>query len=187
MAIRALNYTAFFTLYVICFAYLFRSNSGIIALGSLTVVHSAFTLFIGNEMSNMLITPNNGSPNMPITLFAMLCIILTSGMNAAALIIIMLMATTLQKKYSDKFGTPFNLPEKEEDQFYQFKSIGLAVFIMTCVLLYLIVQRTDFNVQSSNYFKFFLILAFSSTIFGLSIKQVIHARQLSRLKDRSVI
>lgn len=186
MALRALNYTAFFTLYVICFAYLFRSNSGIIALGSLTILHSACTMFLGNEISNMLITPVNG-PNEVITIVAMVAILLTMGMNAAALIIIMLMATALQKKYSDKFGTPFNLPEKEEDQFYQFKSIGLAVFIMTCVLLYLIVHRTDFNVQSSNYFKFFLILAFSSTIFGLSIKQVIHARQLSRLKDRVVI
>lgn len=186
MTTSALNYAAFFTLYVICFAYLFRSNSGIVALGTLTVVHSACTLFIGNEMSDMLV---KSIPNQPIILLAMLAIILTVGMNLAALIIILLMVTKLQKKYNDKLGTPFNLPRDEEKRFGDYKTYLLVTFIMSCILLYLIKVNSDvFNVNiSESIFPVLIIAAISFTIIGLSITQVVIASELAKLKDRSII
>jgi len=186
MTTSALNYAAFFTLYVICFAYLFRSNSGIVALGTLTVVHSACTLFIGNEMSDMLV---KSIPNQPIILLAMLAIILTVGMNLAALIIILLMVTKLQKKYNDKLGTPFNLPRDEEKRFGDYKTYLLVTFIMSCILLYLIKVKSDvFNVNiSESIFPVLIIAAISFTIIGLSITQVVIASELAKLKDRSII
>ena len=186
MTTSALNYAAFFTLYVICFAYLFRSNSGIVALGTLTVVHSACTLFIGNEMSDMLV---KSIPNQPIILLAMLAIILTVGMNLAALIIILLMVTKLQKKYNDKLGTPFNLPRDEEKRFGDYKTYLLVTFIMSCILLYLIKVKSDvFNVNiSESIFPVLIIAAFSFTIIGLSITQVVIASNLAKLKNRSII
>lgn len=191
MTTSALNYAAFFTLYVICFAYLFRSNSGIVALGTLTVVHSACTLFIGNEMSDMLVIKPNQQvkPNQPIILLAMLAIILTVGMNLAALIIILLMVTKLQKKYNDKLGTPFNLPRDEEKRFGDYKTYLLVTFIMSCILLYLIKVKSDvFNVNiSESIFPVLIIAAISFTIIGLSITQVVIASELAKLKDRSII
>ena len=188
MTTSALNYAAFFTLYVICFAYLFRSNSGIVALGTLTVVHSACTLFIGNEMSDMLVIIKP-IQNQPIILLAMLAIILTVGMNLAALIIILLMVTKLQKKYNDKLGTPFNLPRDEEKRFGDYKTYLLVTFIMSCILLYLIKVKSDvFNVNiSESIFPVLIIAAISFTIIGLSITQVVIASELAKLKDRSII
>lgn len=187
MTTSALNYAAFFTLYVICFAYLFRSNSSIVALGTLTVVHSACTLFIGNEMSDMLVI--KPIQNQPIILLAMLAIILTVGMNLAALIIILLMVTKLQKKYNDKLGTPFNLPRDEEKRFGDYKTYLLVTFIMSCILLYLIKVKSDvFNVNiSESIFPVLIIAAISFTIIGLSITQVVIASELAKLKDRSII
>ena len=183
MATSALNYAAFFTLYVISFAYLFRSNSGIVALGTLTVVHSACTLFIGNEM---LVKP---IPTTPIILLATLAIILTVGMNLAALILILLMVTKLQKKYDDKLGTPFNLPRDEEKRFGDYKTYLLVTFIMSCILLYLIKVKSEvFNVNmSESIFPVLIIAAISFTIIGLSITQVVIASELAKLKDRSII
>ena len=187
MTTSALNYAAFFTLYVICFAYLFRSNSSIVALGTLTVVHSACTLFIGNEMSDMLVIKT--IQYQPIILLAMLAIILTVGMNLAALIIILLMVTKLQKKYDDKLGTPFNLPRDEEKRFGDYKTYLLVTFIMSCILLYLIKVKSEvFNVNmSESIFPVLIIAAISFTIIGLSITQVVIASELAKLKDRSII
>lgn len=187
MTTSALNYAAFFTLYVICFAYLFRSNSSIVALGTLTVVHSACTLFIGNEMSDMLVIKT--IQYQPIILLAMLAIILTVGMNLAALIIILLMVTKLQKKYDDKLGTPFNLPRDEEKRFGDYKTYLLVTFIMSCILLYLIKVKSDvfnFNISES-IFPVLIIAAISFTIIGLSITQVVIASNLAKLKNRSII
>ncbi len=185
MTPAGLNYAAFFTLYVICFAYLFRKMSGVVALGTLTIVHSAFTLFLGSEMSSMA----NGLTNTPITIFAIISLLLTCGMNVAALIIIMLMVTTLQKKYNAKIGTPIELPTEEQGYFDTFKSYGLAIFMLTGILLWLITDKYPiFNVSVADRpIPAIIVFALSATIVGLSIKQVMLAARLSKLKNRTVI
>lgn len=185
MSTASLNYTAFFTLYVICFAYLFRKMSGVVALGTLTIVHSAFTLFLGSEMSGM----TNALPNTPMTIFAIISLLLTCGLNMAALIIIMLMVTTLQKKYNDKIGTPIELPAEEQGYFDTFKSYGLAIFIIAGILLWLILAKYPiFNVGVADRpLPALIVFALSATILGLSIYQVIIAARLSKLKNRMVI
>lgn len=185
MSTSTLNYTAFFTLYVICFAYLFRKMSGVVALGTLTVVHSAFTIFLGSEMSGMA----NDQPNTPMTIFAIISMLLTCGLNVAALIIIMLMVTTLQKKYNDKIGTPIELPVEEQGYFDTFKSYGLAIFIITGILLWLILAKYPiFNVGVADRpVPALIVFALSSSIVGLSIYQVILAARLSKLKNRTVL
>ncbi len=185
MSTNGLNYAAFFVLYVICFAYMFRKMSGVVALGTLTIVHSAFTLFLGSEMSNMA----NALTNTPITIFAIISLLLTCGMNVAALIIIMLMVTTLQKKYNNKIGTPIELPIEEQGYFDTFKSYGIAIFVITGLLLWLITAKyTNFNVSVADQpIPALIVFALSSTIVGLSIYQVILAARLSKLKNRTVL
>jgi hypothetical protein len=185
MTTASLNYAGFFALYVICFAYLFRKMSGVVALGTLTIVHSAFTLFLGSEMSSMA----NGLTNAPMTIFAIISLLLTCGLNVAALIIIMLMVTTLQKKYNDKIGTPIELPTEEQGYFDTFKSYGLAIFIITGILLWLITDKYPiFNASLADRpIPALIMFALSSSIVGLSIYQVILAARLSKLKNRTVI
>jgi hypothetical protein len=185
MSTASLNYTAFFALYVICFAYLFRKMSGVVALGTLTIVHSAFTLFLGSEMSNLA----NAVTNTPMTIFAIISILLTCGLNVAALIIVMLMVTTLQKKYNNKIGTPIELPAEEQGYFDTFKSYGLAIFIITGILLWLILAKYPiFNaIVADQPIPALIVFALSSSIVGLSIYQVILAARLSKLKNRTVI
>jgi hypothetical protein len=185
MTTAGLNYVAFFTLYVICFAYLFRKMSGVVALGTLTIVHSAFTLFLGSEMSSAANAPTNSQ----MTIFAIISLLLTCGMNVAALIIIMLMITTLQKKYNAKIGTPIELPAEEQGYFDSFKSYGLAIFIITGILLWMILAKYPiFNVIVADQpLPALIVFALSATILGLSINQLIIAARLSKLKNRTVI
>jgi len=185
MSTASLNYTAFFALYVICFAYLFRKMSGVVALGTLTIVHSAFTLFLGSELSSMA----NGLTNTPMTIFVIISILLACGLNVAALIIVMLMVTTLQKKYNDKIGTPIELPAEERGYFDTFKSYGLAIFIITGILLWLILAKYPiFNVSVADQpVPALIVFALSTTALGLSIYQVIIAARLSKLKNRTVL
>ena len=185
MSTASLNYAAFFTLYVICFAYLFRKMSGVVALGTLTIVHSAFTLFLSSEMSTLA----NALTNTPMTIFAIISILLTCGLNVAALIIVMLMVTTLQKKYNDKIGTPIELPAEEQRYFDTFKSYGLAIFIITGILLWLILAKYPiFNaIVADQPVPALIVFALSATILGLSIYQVILAARLSKLKNRTVL
>jgi hypothetical protein len=185
MTTTGLNYAAFFALYAICFAYLFRKMSGVVALGTLTIVHSAFTLFLGSEMSSLA----NVLTNTPMTIFAIISLLLTCGLNVAALIIIMLMVTTLQKKYNDKIGTPIELPKEEQGYFDTFKSYGLAIFIITSILLWLILAKYPiFNLSLADQpVPGLIVFALSSSILGLSIYQVILAARLSKLKNRTVL
>jgi hypothetical protein len=185
MTTAGLNYAAFFALYLICFAYMFRKMSGVVALGTLTIVHSAFTLFLGSEMSSMA----NGLTNTPMTIFAIISLLLTCGMNMAALIIIMLMVTTLQKKYNAKIGTPIELPAEEQGYFDTFKSYGVVIFMLTGILLWLITDKYPiFNLSVADRpVPALIMFALSSSILGLSINQVIIAARLSKLKNRTVI
>ena len=185
MTTAGLNYAAFFTLYVICFAYLFRKMSGVVALGTLTIVHSAFTLFLGSEMSSMA----NGLTNAPMTIFAIISLLLTCGLNVAALIIIMLMITTLQKKYNAKIGTPIELPTEEQGYFDTFKSYGVVIFMLTGILLWLITAKYEnFNVSLVDRpVPALIVFALSATTVGLSINQVMIAARLAKLKNRMVI
>jgi hypothetical protein len=159
--------------------------SGVVALGTLTIVHSAFTLFLGSEMSSMA----NGLTNAPMTIFAIISLLLTCGMNVAALIIVMLMLTTLQKKYNNKIGTPIELPAEEQGYFDTFKSYGLAIFILTGILLWLILDKYSlFNASLADRpYPAVILFALSSTILGLSIYQVILAARLSKLKNRAIM
>lgn len=185
MTTASLNYAGFFTLYVICFAYLFRKMSGVVALGTLTIVHSAFTLFLGSEMSSMA----NAVTNTPMMIFAIISLLLTCGMNVAALIIVMLMVTTLQKKYNNKIGTPIELPAEEQGYFDTFKSYGLAIFMLTGILLWMMTAKYPiFNASLDDRpYPALIVFALSSSIVGLSIYQVILAARLSKLKNRTVI
>jgi hypothetical protein len=159
--------------------------SGVVALGTLTIVHSAFTIFLGSEMSVM----SNVVTNTPMTIFAIISLLLTCGMNVAALIIVMLMVTTLQKKYNDKIGTPIELPAEEQGYFDTFKSYGLAIFILTGILLWMILAKYPiFNVGVADRpVPALIVFALSATILGLSINQLLIASRLSKLKNRTVI
>ena len=124
-----LNYVGFFMLYVICFVFMYKKMAGIIALGSLTIIHTAATLFIGNEVSNKLINGQlDGTSYHPFIIISLISILIASGLNAVGLILIMLMVIELQKKYNDTVGTPINLPPDRENDYNQFKLNMIIIF-----------------------------------------------------------
>ncbi len=180
-----LNYTAFFALYVICFVYMFRENTGIVAVGTLMVVHTACTLFLGNEVTNKLNNPEGA--NTASTIFTLLSILLASGTHVIALIILMLMLLKMQKQYNETVGTPINLPSEYRQMFDNFKSNALAIFIIVCVLIYLIsFKRETTNAGLTTGIMPIIISVLSTTILGLSIKQIVNTAYLSKLKNRSI-
>ena len=181
-----LNYVGFFTLYVICFVFMYKKMAGVIALGSLTVIHTASTLFIGNEISNKLMngTPD-GVPTNIITALSLISILIAGGLHVVALILIMLMIIELQKIYNDRVGTPINLPQKEQNDFDQFKLNAIITFGMICILMYMI----SFKPEIINKFAIMPIMLFAGamTIIGLSAYQLIIALRLSNLPNRSIV
>ena len=181
-----LNYVGFFTLYVICFVFMYKKMAGVIALGSLTVIHTASTLFIGNEISNKLMngTPD-GVPTNIITALSLISVLIAGGLHVVALILIMLMIIELQKIYNDRVGTPINLPQKEQNDFDQFKLNAIITFGMICILMYVI----SFKPEIINKFAIMPIMLFAGamTIIGLSAYQLIIALRLSNLPNRSIV
>lgn len=181
-----LNYVGFFTLYVICFVFMYKKMAGVIALGSLTVIHTASTLFIGNEISNKLMngTPD-GVPTNIITALSLISILIAGGLHVVALILIMLMIIELQKIYNDRVGTPINLPQKEQNDFDQFKLNAIITFGMICILMYVI----SFKPEIINKFAIMPITLFISaiSIIGISVYQLIIALRLSNLPNRSIV
>jgi len=186
---KTLSYVSFFILYVICFVYMFREMSGIIALGALTIVHTAFTMFAGNEISSKLLNMSVDGPNTIITTIALLSIFVSSAMNVSALVLIMLLLTSLQKKYNETVGTPVVLPPEYQEEFDSFKTTFIATFVLGCALLYLLAfKRFEINKQLDNLTAPSMItLLISLTITGLSIKQVVRSSSISELKNRSVV
>ena len=181
-----LNYVGFFTLYVICFVFMYKKMACVIALGSLTVIHTASTLFIGNEISNKLMngTPD-GVPTNIITALSLISVLIAGGLHVVALILIMLMIIELQKIYNDRVGTPINLPQKEQNDFDQFKLNAIITFGMICILMYVI----SFKPEIINKFAIMPIMLFAGamTIIGLSVYQLIIALRLSNLPNRSIV
>ena len=182
----ALNYVGFFTLYVICFVFMYKKMAGVIALGSLTVIHTASTLFIGSEISNKLMNGSyDGIPMNIITTMSLMSILFAGGMHVVALILIMMMIVELQKKYNATVGTPINLPSEYQNDFDQFKLNTLITFGIICILMYVI----SFKPEIINKFTIMPIMLFAGamTIIGLSAYQLIIASKLSKLSALSIV
>lgn len=181
-----LNYVGFFMLYVICFVFMYNKMAGIIALGSLTIIHTAATLFIGNEVSNKLINGQlDGTSYHPFIIISLISILIASGLNAAGLIIIMLMVIELQKKYNDTVGTPINLPPDREKDYNQFKLNMIIIFGIVCVLLYFILFKPDLLHKFG--ILLFTTLLLSISIVITSIYQLKYATRLSKLSIQSIV
>ena len=181
-----LNYVGFFTLYVICFVFMYKKMAGVIALGSLTVIHTASTLFIGSEISSRLMNgSSDGIPNNIITALSLISILIAGGMHVVALILIMMMIIELQKKYNATVGTPINLPPEYQNDFNQFKLNAVITFGIICILMYLI----SFKPRIINEFSIMPITLFASamSIIGISVYQLTIASKLSDLPNRSIV
>jgi len=181
-----LNYVGFFTLYIICFVFMYKKMAGVIALGSLTVIHTASTLFVGSEISNKLMSgSSDGVPNNAMTTFSLIAILIASGMHVVALILIMIVITTLQKRYNETVGTPINFPPEYQKDFDQFKLNSIITFGIICILLYVI----SFKPRLINEFSAIPIILFVSamSIIGISIYQFSIASKLSNLPNRSIV
>lgn len=181
-----LNYVGFFTLYIICFVFMYKKMAGVIALGSLTVIHTASTLFVGSEISNKLMSgSSDGVPNNAMTTFSLISILIACGMHVVALILIMIVITTLQKRYNETVGTPINFPPEYQKDFDQFKLNSIITFGIICVLLYVI----SFKPRTINEFGAIPIMLFVSamSIIGISIYQFSIASKLSNLPNRSIV
>lgn len=177
---NTLNYISFFTLYVISFAYMFRINTGIVALGTLTVVHTAFTFFIGNSISSKLWSPTVVSSG--ITIMTLLTILLSSIMNMVGLILLMMVFIGLQKRYSETVGTPINLTKDYQQQYDRFKNNFIWLFIIISTLFYLQAFKPE-----SNQYQNIIMIILALTTMGLSIDQLVIAAYLTRLKNRVVL
>jgi hypothetical protein len=177
-----LSYTSFFILYVLCFVYIFREFSVIVALGSLTIVHTAFTIFISTETLSILL--NNTNKENILKIISLLLIFISSWLNVSALIMLMTLIITMQDKYNATIGTPVRLPPDYQSQFNKFKIIAICLFFLVCILLLL--HSYNLTVISSQ-ITAVIVGILSLVITGLSGYQVYIASDISKLKDRSLI
>lgn len=182
-----LNYIGIFSLYVICFVFMYRKLAGVIALACITVIHIVSTIFIGNDFLNFVYSnPIDNVINDWFAKIALLSILIGSGIHIFALILILLMMVELQKKYNNLIGTQIQLPSGYQYDFDNFKLNMIKIFAITCTLMYLILFKRIVYIHAHIIMKIMYIVA-GMTILWISISQIMIAVNMSRLPNRSII
>ena len=182
-----LNYIGIFSLYVICFVFMYNKLAGAIAMASITVIHIISTMFIGNEFLNFVYSnPIDNVINDWFAKIALLSIVIGSGMHIFALILIMLMIVELQKKYNNFIGTQIQLPSEYQYDFDNFKLNMIKIFAISCILMYLIIFKRIVYPNVHIIMKIMYIAA-GMTILWISKSQIMIAINMSKLPKRSII
>lgn len=199
--ISPINYSIFIILYITCFVFIYTKYSEIVGLGALTVIQLAFTLFLGKEISQIILNHPGGSHVLNLaSIMTLHGSLISMVLLTVALILTSITIIDIQEKYNHAKGTPIILPPKYQELFDNIKKNTIIVFAITAfVLLTYYLSKDNVNVPImpiiSN-FTFSSILnnipAISNIILSMtsiiiSSYQVKRASNLSNLKDRILI
>lgn len=199
--ISPLNYSIFIILYITCFVYIYTKYSEIVGLGALSVVQLAFTLFLGKEISQILLNNPGGSFTLNLaSMFSLHGSLISMVLLTIALILTSFTIIDIQEKYNNTMGTPIVLPKKYQNIFDSIKRNTIIVFVITVfVLCMYYFNKENINVPimpiiSNPSFSSILnnMPAISNIILSIisliiSSYQVKYASNLSNLKTNSLI
>jgi hypothetical protein len=194
-SIGILNYLAFFTLYIICFVFIYQKFSELIGFSILIVVNIAFLLFVFNDV--MLIVQKS---IFFVPMVACFAIIVGIVLHTVVLIFILMMSNNLQAKYTKKYGAPITLPKKYQNKMELIKRLMIASFCLGFVILYslfyfyedlkhstLILLK---NIEIKSFYEYktlFFTLSASLALMGISGKQVFDANEFSKLSRQTLM
>jgi hypothetical protein len=194
-SIGVLNYLAFFTLYIICFVFIYQKFSELIGFSILIVINIAFLLFVFNDV--MLILQKS---IFFVPMVACFAIIVGVVLHTVVLIFILMMSNNLQAKYTRKYGAPITLPKKYQNKMELIKRLMIASFCLGFVILYsLFYYYEDLkhsmlmllkNIEIKSFYEYktmFFTLGASLALMGISGKQVFDANEFSKLSRQSLM
>jgi hypothetical protein len=161
-SIGILNYLAFFVLYIICFVFIYRKFSELIGFGILLVVNTACFLYVTNDVMKIFQTSFSF-----VQIISILSVIVGLSFHTVIIVFIIMVANNLNVKYTKKYGTPFNLPNKYKQKLELLKRLMISSFCLGTVILYILFYYND-NLKGN----FTLILT------HLSIKNIIEYKTL---------
>lgn len=193
-SIALLNYLAFFILYIICFIFIYKKNSEYIGFSVLLIVNIATMFYTTNQLMDIF----QGS-RFFVEMIAILSIIVGSVFHTVLIIFILMVANRLNVKYTKKYGTPFNLPDKYKDKMELIKRLMISSFCLGTIVLFNILNYTNdlrvnlleiiskFDINKFFYnYKLFLTLAASLALLGISSYQIFAGDEFSKLSRQSM-
>lgn len=192
-----LNYIAFFVLYILCFIYMNQKYTEIIGFGILFVIHTAFSIFISKDIFNLL--NEKIKPNLVVNL-SFVSIMVALIFHFVSFILMFIMITTLQTKYTKTRGTPIVLSKTYNNKLNEYKNNIIVVFSLSfIVLMTMFFGYETINIDFSQAFKTFSFVDFykllpailvslsSLSIIGISSRQVYISNVFSKLSKKDLI
>lgn len=194
-SIGVLNYFAFFTLYIICFVFIYQKFSELVGFSILIVINLAFLLFSLNDV--MAIFQRS---LFFVPMVACFSIVAGLVLHSVVLIFILMMTNNLQSKYTKKYGSPMSLPKKYQNKMELIKRLMIASFCLGFVILYVLFYYYDSlkhsfvillkNIELRTFYDYrilFLTLGASLALMGISGKQVFDANEFSKLSRQQLM
>jgi len=192
-----LNYIAFFVLYILCFLYMNQKYTEIIGFGILFVIHTAFSIFISKDLFNLL--NEKIKPNLVVNL-SFISIMVALIFHFVSFILMFIMITTLQTKYTKTRGTPIVLSKTYNNKLNEYKNNILIVFSLSFVVLMTMffgyeTINIDFyqSIKTLSFIDFYkllptiLVVISSLSIIGISSYQVYISDMFSKLSKKDLI
>jgi hypothetical protein len=192
-----LNYIAFFILYILCFVYINQKYTEIIGFGILFVIHTAFSIFISKDIFNLL--NEKIKPNLVINL-SFISIMVALIFHFVSFILMFIMITTLQTKYTKTRGTPIVLSKTYNNKLNEYKNNIIVVFSLSFIILMtMFFGYETISIDFSQSFKTFSFIDFykilpaivvslsSLSIIGISSRQVYISDMFSKLSKKDLI
>jgi hypothetical protein len=209
--IPVLNYIAFLVLYVICFYAISRDNTKIVGYAILFVIHTAFILFIMNNLFKVIsidLKYKSGAGNDFLTYFALLAVVVSLKLHFVSFVLILMTLTYLRQKYNSKDGTSMKLDNENANLLQKFNTYMYVIFGLCGVLLgmffYDLSGFTFINIKFLNTKDIssflnepelsgigvilfpFLALLFSIAAIYMSYLQFLNANAVSRIYSRDI-
>jgi hypothetical protein len=193
--IGLLNYLAFFILYIICFVFIFKKNSEYIGFSVLLIVNIATMLYSTNQLMYIY----QGSKFF-VEMIAILSVIVGLVFHTVLIIFILMVANNLNVKYTKKYGTPFNLPDRYKKKLDLVKRLMISSFCLGAVILFILFNYTnelkinllsiitnfDINVIFNKYTLTFTLAA-SLALLGISSYQIFAGNEFSKLSRQQLM
>ena len=162
--ISPLNYSIFIILYITCFVYIYTKYSELVGFCALTVVHLAFTLFIGKEISQILLKYSGTSHVLNLaSMLTLYGTVISMILLTIALILTALTIIDVQDKYNNIKGTPIILSTTYQQIYNNIKRNTLIICSITALILFIYY----FNPESIN-------VPIMSIISNISIHSIIN-------------
>ena len=162
--ISPLNYSIFIILYITCFVYIYTKYPELVGFCALTVVHLAFTLFIGKEISQILLKYSGTSHVLNLaSMLTLYGTVISMILLTIALILTALTIIDVQDKYNNIKGTPIILSTTYQQIYNNIKRNTLIICSITALILFIYY----FNPESIN-------VPIMSIISNISIHSIIN-------------